>query len=70
MIKLKIKEAAIEKGWSQTKLQRAANIHPQTMQNIFQETIEDIKVGTLFKIARALEVEPFSLVEEVPDKKV
>jgi DNA-binding Xre family transcriptional regulator len=67
--RLKVKEIAQEKGWSQAKLGRAADINPRTMQGIYHDPYRDVAYSTLMKIARVLGVEVSDLIEEVPDEK-
>lgn len=68
-IRLRVKEVAIEKGWTQTKLQRAADVHPRTMSGIWHDPYRDVAHSTLVKIARVLGVDIADLTEEVPDNQ-
>ncbi|HEX6484616.1 MAG TPA: helix-turn-helix transcriptional regulator [Ktedonobacteraceae bacterium] len=67
MIRLKVKEVATAKGWTQTKLQRAADVNPRTMQGIYNDPFRDVAYSTLVKIAKVLGVSVSELTEEVPD---
>lgn len=67
--KLRIKELAQEKGWTQAKLGRAADINPRTMQGIYHDPYRDVAYSTLMKIAKVLGVEVSDLIEEVPDEE-
>lgn len=67
--RLKIKEIATSKGWTQSKLQRAADVHSRTMTGIYQNPFRDVAYSTLQKIAKVLEVGIEDLVEEVPEEK-
>ncbi|GCF07814.1 helix-turn-helix domain-containing protein [Dictyobacter arantiisoli] len=68
-IRLKIKEVATEKGWTQTKLQRAADVHPRTMSGIYKDPYRDVAYSTLIKVAKVLGVEVSELIEDVPEEK-
>jgi DNA-binding Xre family transcriptional regulator len=66
--RLKVKEIAQEKGWTQAKLGRAADINPRTMQGIYHDPYRDVAYSTLLKIAKVLGVEVADLIEEAPDE--
>jgi len=66
--RLRVKEIALAKGWTQTKLQRAADVHPRTMQGIFHNPERDVSYGILLKIAKLLKVEVSDLVEDLDEK--
>ncbi len=68
-IRLKIKEIALKKGWTQARLGRAADVNPRTMSGIFNDPYRDVAYSTLVKIAKVLEVEISELTEEVSDDK-
>ena len=67
--RLKVKEIALSKGWTQTKLGRAADLHQRTMQQIFNDPYRDVTYSTLLKIAKVLGVEVSDLIEEIPDEQ-
>ncbi|GHO77111.1 hypothetical protein KSD_48820 [Ktedonobacter sp. SOSP1-85] len=67
--RLKIREVAEAKGWTQSKLQRAADVNSRTMSGIYHDPYRDVAYSTLAKIARVLEVEVGELVEMVPDEE-
>lgn len=67
--RLKIREVAEAKGWTQSKLQRAADVNSRTMSGIYHDSYRDVAYSTLAKIARVLEVEVGELVEMVPDEE-
>lgn len=66
--RLKVKEIAEAKGWTQSKLQRAADVNSRTMSGIYHDPYRDVAYSTLAKIAKVLEVEVSDLVEQVPDE--
>ena len=63
-IRLKIKEVATAKGWTQSKLGRAADLNPRTMQEIWHDPFRNVTYVTLVKIAKVLGVEVSDLTEE------
>lgn len=67
--RLKVKEIAESKGWTQSKLQRAADINSRTMSGIYHDPYRDVAYSTLAKIAQVLGVEVSDLVEMVPDEE-
>lgn len=67
--RLKIREVAEAKGWTQSKLQRAADVNSRTMSGIYHNPYRDVAYSTLAKIARVLEVEVGELVEMVSDEE-
>ena len=67
-IRLKIKEVATAKGWTQAKLWRAADLNPRTMQEIWNDPYRNITYNSLVKIAKVLGVEVSDLTEEEPDQ--
>lgn len=67
--RLRVKEIATAKGWTQTKLQRAADVHSKTMQGIYNDPHRDVSYSTLLKIAKVLGVEISDLIEEIPEEK-
>lgn len=67
--RLKVKEAAEARGWTQSKLQRAADVNSRTMSGIYHDPYRDVAYSTLAKIAKVLEMEVSDLVEMVPDKE-
>lgn len=69
LVRTQLKEVAIEKGWTQTKLQRAADVHAKTMSGIFHNPYRDISYSMLTKIAKVLEVEISALAEEVSEER-
>ena len=67
--RLRVKEIAIAKGWTQTKLQRAADVHPTTMQGIFNNPYRDVSYTILMRIAKVLGVDVSELIEEANEEK-
>jgi DNA-binding Xre family transcriptional regulator len=65
MIRLRVKEVAQEKGMSQGKLQRRADVDIKTIRKIYREPTMIITTETLDKLARALGVDPRELIEPV-----
>jgi DNA-binding Xre family transcriptional regulator len=67
MIRLRVKEVAKEKGFSQGRLSRVANIDENTLKRIYRDPFAIITTETLDKLARALGVPSSELIEDVPD---
>ncbi len=68
MIRLRVKEVAQEKGFSQGRLSRVANIDENTLKRIYRDPYAIITTETLDKLARALGVSSSTLIEDVPDE--
>src|SRR6266446_3848796 len=69
MLRLRVKEVALAKGWTMAKLHRAADINIRTMQAIYNDPYRDVAYSTLAKIAKVLGVDVSELTEEVPDQQ-
>lgn len=70
MIRLKVKEVAKQKNFSQGKLARRADLDVQTLQKIYRTPTSDMidmKLSTLDKLAKALDVDASELLESVAD---
>lgn len=67
MIRLRVKEVAQEKGISQGKLQRRADMDIKTIRKIYQNPYTIITTDTLAKLAKVLGVPSSELIEDVPD---
>ncbi len=68
MIRLRVKEIAKEKGFSQGELSRVANIDENTLKRIYRNPTAIITTETLDKLAKALGVDASALIESVPDE--
>ena len=68
MIRLRVKEVAQEKGFSQGRLSRVANIDENTLKRIYRDPYAIITTETLDKLARALGAPSSALIEDVPDE--
>ncbi|MDQ2907181.1 MAG: helix-turn-helix transcriptional regulator [Chloroflexota bacterium] len=66
-VRLRVKEIARAKGFSMGKLQRDADVSYNTVKRMFQDPYYITTTETLGKLARALDVPPGELIEEVPD---
>ena len=62
-IRLKIKEAAKEKGLSMARLSRLADVDYRTLQRIYKDPYKNIDTDTLDKLARALGMKAQELIE-------
>lgn len=68
MTRLKVKEVAKQKGFSQRKLSMRSGVDIRTMQRIWRDPYKVVTTETLDKIAKILEVDISELVETVPDE--
>jgi DNA-binding Xre family transcriptional regulator len=68
MIRLRIKEIAEAKGFNQSSLSRAADVHFTTIKRIFRDPYKEVTTTTLDKVARALGVRICDLIEELPEE--
>ena len=70
MIRLRVKEVAKEKGISQSRLSRKADVDLTTLRKIYREpTKANPTVETLGRLATALGVHPGELIEQVADEE-
>jgi len=69
MIRLKVREVAIEKGFSMSRLSREANMAYKTIQTIWRKPDHEVTTTTLDKLSKVLGVTPADLIEYVPDGK-
>jgi transcriptional regulator with XRE-family HTH domain len=65
MIRIKLREAAQEKGISQAKLSRKADVDLRTIQRIYKNPYTNINLVTLDKLATALQIDAALLIESV-----
>lgn len=71
MRRLKVKELAEQKGMTQSKLMRMADLNMKTVQGLYREPYRiNVAYLTLEKIAKALGVSIDDLFEEIEDKNV
>ena len=68
MIRLRVKEVAQQKGFSQGKLQRHADVDIKTIRKVYRDPFAIITTETLDRIAKALHVSVHDLIEEVDGK--
>ena len=66
-IRLRVKEVATEKKMSITLLSHKTYLAVSTIRAIYQDPFQSITLDTLQKLAKALEVSVFDLMEEVPE---
>jgi DNA-binding Xre family transcriptional regulator len=67
MLRLRVKEIAIAKGFNQSTLSRASDVPLDTIRRVWRNPYYEVRLSTLNKIAKALEVDPRDLIENVPD---
>ncbi len=69
MRRLRIRELAEQRGMTQSKLMRMADLNMKTVQGLYREPYRiNVAYLTLEKIAKALDVTIGELFEEVEDK--
>ena len=70
MRRLKVKELAEQRGITQSKLMRMADLNMKTVQGLYREPYRiNVAYLTLEKIAKALDVSIDGLFEEVEDRR-
>ncbi len=67
MYRLRIKEEAEKRGYSQSSLSRASDISLVTIRKIWKNPTYEINIVTLHKIAQTLGVATSDLIEDVPE---
>lgn len=70
MRRLRVKEVAQARGFTQARLHRAADINLKTIQAIWHNPQHDASLKTLDKIARVLGVPVTELIEDVPEDQL
>lgn len=68
MVRLKIKEVAISKGYNMSSLSRATDISFNTIRRLWRHPEKGVNVVTLDKIAQVLGVSISDLTEQIPDE--
>jgi len=68
MLRLRVKEVAIEKGFSQGKLARAADMATNTLRAIYRDPYREVSTVTINKLAKALAVPVTELIEDVSEE--
>jgi DNA-binding Xre family transcriptional regulator len=67
VIRLRVKEVALQKGVSQGLLSRKSNIDVNTIRRILRDPDKVVTTETLNRLANALEVDVCELLEYSPD---
>ena len=67
MLRLRVKEIAIQQGFNQSTLSRAADVPIDTIRRIWRNPYYEVRLSTLNKIATVLGVKATDLFEDVPD---
>ncbi len=68
MLRLRVKEVAKEKGFSQGKLARAADMATNTLRAIYRDPYREVSTVTINKLAKALGVPVTELIEDVSEE--
>ncbi len=67
MIRLRVKELALAKGFNMSSLARSSGLGFSTVKRLWSDPYREVTVSTLEKIAKALNVATAELIEDVPD---
>ena len=67
MIRLKVQEVAAEKGISQTRLSRIADVDIKVVRRMYRNPTESFTTAVLDRIALALQVDIRELLESVTE---
>jgi transcriptional regulator with XRE-family HTH domain len=67
MIRLRLREVLQEKGLSQARLSRLADVSMNTIQTIYHNPYHDVALSTLERLAIGLDVEISELYEVLSD---
>jgi DNA-binding Xre family transcriptional regulator len=67
LIRLKVKEIAEQRGISQNKLSHLAVLDIKVVRKMFRDPTASFTTYALNKVAKALQVDIFDLIEIVPD---
>jgi transcriptional regulator with XRE-family HTH domain len=67
MIRLRVKEVAQAKGFSQGKLSRASDVDDNTIKRIYRNPTAIVSTETINKLAKALGVSTMELLEDIPE---
>lgn len=68
MIRLKVREVAEAQGYNMSSLSRRADIPYLTIKRVWKNPFYELKLATIAKIAKALNVRSIDLIEDVEDK--
>jgi transcriptional regulator with XRE-family HTH domain len=66
MIRIRLKEIATDKGMSQARLSRKADVDLRTIQRIYRNPYTNVSLYTLDKLATALGVDASQLIASEP----
>jgi transcriptional regulator with XRE-family HTH domain len=66
MLRLKVKEIAVQKGYNQSTLSRASDVPINTIRRIWRNPYYEVRLTTLNRIASVLGVPTTELFEDVP----
>jgi transcriptional regulator with XRE-family HTH domain len=67
MLRLRVKEVAESKGYNMSTLSRAADVPFMTIRRVWRNPYYEVRLATLYKIARALGVPTAELLEDEPE---
>lgn len=67
MVKLKVKQVAMSKGLSMSKLSRLSDVSYNTLLSLYHNPSHDVSITILDRISQALHVSICDLIEQTPD---
>lgn len=67
MFRLKIKEVAEAQGYNISSLSRKSDVPFNTVRRAWKNPHYEIRLGALYRIAKALDVTTGDLIEDIPD---
>lgn len=68
MIRIKVREVAEARGISQNRLSQLAVLDIKVVRKMFREPTASFTTYALNKVAKALQVDVFELIESIPDE--
>lgn len=68
MVRLKLKEIAVARGFTMSSLSRASDVSFNTIKRIWNDPFRETSTFTLERLAKALGVPTAELIEDVPDE--
>jgi DNA-binding Xre family transcriptional regulator len=68
--RLRIKEVAVRKGISMTKLSQRSEVAYNTVRRLWRDPYTDVTLSTLQRLANVLGAEVNELIESVPDEDI
>lgn len=64
-VRLRVKEVALSKGMSMTRLHHRSEVAYTTIRTVFRDPFTEVTITTLARLAEALDVPTAALIEDV-----